>query len=278
MKATYLSRTLMVTSALKIDRFEKGQHSGADINLIDLEDAVPAADKQLAREELAKLRPEQVHGTLGVRINSVHTRDGLADLLTILDSEVEPDLVVVPKVESPQHIRLVDEILTKADRSCHLWALIETPRGVADAMAIGAASPRLTALTFGLADFAAEMGATLAWDGMLSARVQVVMAARASGLVAVDAPTFDLSDNKMLELEARKAADIGYSGKIVVHPQQIAVVNDVFSPSPDAVEWARDVVRSFEQTDGGIRVVDGSMVGPPFLRKALAILELQERR
>lgn len=278
MKPTYLSRSLMVTSALKIDRFVKGQDSGADINLVDLEDAVPAADKQLAREMFSRLRAEQVRGTLGVRINGVHTREGLADLLALLDSEVQPDLVVVPKVESPVQVQLVDEILTKANRSCHLWALIETPRGIADAMAIGAASRRLTALTFGLADFAAEMGASLAWDGMLSARVQVVMAARAAGIVAVDAPTFDLSDSTLLAVEARKAADLGYSGKIVVHPKQISVVNNIFSPTPDAVEWARDVVRSFEQDDGGIRVVDGSMVGPPFLRKALAILELQERR
>lgn len=130
----------------------------------------------------------------------------------------------------------MDEILTKADRDCNLWALIETPRGVANAMAIGAASDRLTALTFGLVDFAAEMGASLAWEGMLSARVQVVMAA---GIAAVD---------------------------------------EVFSPTPAALNWARGVVRSFEEADGGIRVVDGSMVGPPFLRKAPAILERSEGR
>jgi citrate lyase beta subunit len=278
MKAAHLSRSLLVTSALAIDRFVKGQDSGADINLIDLEDAVPAADKQPAREAFARLRRDQVRGTLGVRINGIHTRDGLADLLAILDSEVQPDVVVVPKVESPEQVRLVDEILTGANRSCHLWALIETPRGVAEAMDIGAASGRLTALTFGLADFAAEMGASLAWDGMLSARTQVVMAARAAGIVAVDAPTFDLADNALLAAEARRAADLGYSGKVVVHPKQITVVNDVFSPTPDALAWARNVVRSFEQTDGGIRVVDGSMVGPPFLRKAQAILELLENR
>jgi citrate lyase subunit beta/citryl-CoA lyase/(S)-citramalyl-CoA lyase len=266
----------MVTSALAIDRFVKGQDSGADINLIDLEDAVPAGDKHAARDTFSRLRPEQVHGTLGVRINGIHSREGLADLLAILDGAVEPDVVVVPKVESPEQVQLVDEILTKAGRKCHLWALLETPKGVAEAMAVGAASPRLTALTFGLADFAAEMGASLAWDGMLSARAQVVMAARAAGIVAVDAPTFDLSDDALLRTEASKAADLGYSGKIVVHPKQIPVVNAIFSPTPDALEWARDVVRSFEHADGGIRVVDGTMVGPPFLRKALAILELSE--
>ncbi len=278
MKAAYLSRTLMVTSALAIERFLKGQDSGADINLIDLEDAVPPTDKQVARDAFARLRAEQVRGRLGVRINGIHTREGLADLLAILDSPVQPDVVVVPKVESPEQVRLVDEILTAGGRSCHLWALLETPRGVAGAMGIGAASDRLTALTFGLADFAAEMGASLAWDGMLSARAQVVMAARAAGIVAVDAPTFDLTDSTLLATEARRAADLGYSGKIVVHPKQIPVVNEVFSPTPDALRWAHDVVRSFEQTHGGIRVVDGSMVGPPFLRKALAILELLEGR
>lgn len=276
MKPTYLSRSLMVTSALAMDRFVKGQTTGADISLIDLEDAVPAADKEEARDAFSRLRPEQVSGTLGVRINGIHSREGLSDLLAVLDSHVEPDLVVVPKVESAAQIHLVDEILTKAGRKCHLWALLETPKGVAEAMTIGAASARLTALTFGLADFAAEMGASLSWDGMLSARAQVVMAARAAGIIAVDAPTFDLADGTLLRTEARKAADLGYSGKIVVHPKQIEVVNGVFSPTADAVEWAREVVRSYEQTDGGIRVVDGTMVGPPFLRKALAILELSE--
>jgi citrate lyase beta subunit len=273
----YLSRSLLVTSALRMDRFLKGQSSDVDINLVDLEDAIPLTEKSRARREFTRLACDQVTGTLGLRINSVLSRDGLEDLLAVLDSPVEPDIVVIPKVEFAHEIELADSILETAGRTCRIWALLETPTGVANAMSIASCSRRLSALTFGMADYAAEIGASMGWESMLFARSQVVMAARSAGIIAVDAPTFDLTNLALLEAESRKSAEMGFSGKVVVHPRQIPVVNHVYGPTVENVKWARQVVHAFEDTSRGIHTVGDLMVGPPFLKKAQAILNLEER-
>ncbi|MDP9867671.1 MULTISPECIES: HpcH/HpaI aldolase/citrate lyase family protein [Streptosporangium] len=276
MNTTYLCRSLMVTSALRMDRFVKGQTAGADINLIDLEDAVPQADKERARNEFLRLERAEVTGTLGLRINSLQTRDGLEDLIAVLDSPTEPDIIVVPKVESPHQIEHVDGVLGRAGRRSRLWALVETPKGVSDAMSIATCSDRLVALTFGLADYAAEMGASMEWEAMLFARSQVVTAARGAGIDAVDAPTFDLDDLGLLRAESRRSADMGFSGKIAIHPRQLPVINEIYSPTAQAVEWAQEVVSTFERESAGILTVGSLMVGPPFLKKARSILALVE--
>ncbi|ANN16048.1 hypothetical protein SD37_10615 [Amycolatopsis orientalis] len=270
-----LCRSLLVTSALRVDRFRKGRASGADVNLIDLEDAVPTNEKARARRAYLQLTSEDLPEVLGVRINSLMTRDGLEDLLAVCDAEIEPVVIHIPKAETAEQIELADRILTAAGRASTVWAVIETSNGVANARAIVSSSPRLSGLVFGLADYAAEIGASLAWESVLFARSQVVMAARAAGIQVMDAPTFDLDDVGLLRTEARRSVDMGYTGKVAVHPRQVPIINEIYSPTAEAVTWAQQVVKKFDASSKGIHTVDGLMVGPPFLKRAQAILELQ---
>jgi (S)-citramalyl-CoA lyase len=265
-------RSMLVTSALSVERFFKDQFVGADINLIDLEDAVPADLKRHARARFLRLRPSQVSGRLGLRINSVRTHSGIRDLQAVLDAEVEPDVIVLPKVESPHEVGLADDVLTSAGRSSRLWALVESGAGVMNAPEIAAATGRLVALTFGAADFCAEIGVAMDSDLLVHARSQVVLAARTLGIEAVDSPTFELDRLNVLAEEVRKSVALGFTGKVAIHPKQVPVINDIFSPTPSDIDWATRVVAEFSNRGSCIFRIDGQMVGPPFLKKARDIL------
>jgi (S)-citramalyl-CoA lyase len=270
-------RSMLVTPAADPGRFLRGQDSGADISLLDLEDSVPAELKAQARGALLALRREQITAAFGLRVNSTRTETGLRDLLAVLDADVEPDVIVLPKVESAHEIRLVDDVLTTAGRASRLWAIIETGAGVLAAADIAAAGGRLIALTIGVADLCAETGAAMEWDALVHPRSQVALAARAHGLEAVDAPTFDLGRPGVLADEARRSAALGYTGKVAIHPRQIPAINAAYSPTPDQVAWASRVEAGYRDHGARIFTVDGEMIGPPFLKKASSILARSRR-
>lgn len=267
-----------MTPAIETGRFLKAQGSGADISLIDLEDSVPAELKDQARMCFRRLRREQISGAFGLRINSTRTETGLRDLLAVLDADVEPDVIVLPKVECGQEVEIVDGVLTTAGSSARLWAIVESGAGVLNADSIAAASgDRLIALSFGAADLCAEIGAALKWDSLVYARSQVVLAARRRGLEAVDAPTFDLDHPDVLAEDAQRSAALGFTGKVAIHPKQIPVINAAYSPTSGEVEWASRVEAGYRDHGVGIFTVDGEMIGPPFLKKASSILARARR-
>jgi citrate lyase beta subunit len=255
-----------------MDWFHKTQGCGADVNLVDLEDAVPPRQKDQARASFLQLRREHIKGPFGLRINSVRTTAGIRDLHAVLDAEVEPDIIVLPKVVSPHDVELVDDLLSSAGKSSSLWALIESADGVLNARPVASSSGRLTALTFGSADFCADIGVPLDWDALSHARSQLVLAAKAQGLEAVDAPTFDLGRLDVVAEEARKSAALGFTGKIAIHPRQLAAINAAYSPTDRDIEWATRVATGYRDDDAAIVNIDGQMIGPPFVKSADSIL------
>ncbi len=265
-------RSMIVTPALDRERFLRAQDCGADISLMDLEDSVPPELKDHARGCYLSLRPEQLRGVLGLRVNSPRTAEGLRDMVAVLDARAEPDVIVLPKVESGEEVVIIDEALTSAGKSARLWAIIEGAAGVDNAESIADSCGRLIALSFGAADLSAQIGVPLAWDPLVYARSRVVFAARGRGIEAIDAPTFNLDDPDELAQDARRSAALGFTGKVAIHPRQVPAINAAYSPTPDEVAWARRVEATYSDHGAGIFTVDGAMIGPPFVRKARSIL------
>lgn len=265
-------KSVLITPGTRLDRYQGTKTIPADAVMFDLEDAVPAEEKTIARQHWESLTYTTVRARTAVRINSFPSMDSLQDLVCVLSSEVKPDLVFVPKAETASCFRLLDEILDDAGVETGLVALIETPRGVASALQIATASRRLKALAFGAADYSMALGTGMEWDLMLHARWSIVNAAKACDLQAIDSPSFDLQNPHMLREDCERANKMGFTGKFAVHPKQVATINDVFRPDAEAVSWAIKVVQAAEGSATSIATLDGSMIGPPFLRRAQNIL------
>jgi citrate lyase beta subunit len=273
-------------------KISKAAQLGADSIVIDLEDGVALSQKEAARRVSAEAlrtldfgRSERL-----VRLNPPLPRaaDRVSDLfLADFDNTVDarPDGYVIPKVEAARQLQLVEHHLDEAERrhgwpagSVRLLALIETALGVMNLAEIARASPRLEALMFGAEDLAGDLGAqrTRAGWEVFYARSAVVTAAAAYGLQAIDMVFVDLQDLAGLAAEATLARQLGYEGKMAIHPSQVEVLNRVFTPSPDEIEQARRLVEAHaahQAAGAGAFELDGKMVDLPVVRAAERVLE-----
>jgi (S)-citramalyl-CoA lyase len=265
-------RSWLFTPATKPDRFDRAAGAGADALIIDLEDAVAPADKASARQAALDWLavPGQGDGILrAVRINQPGTHWGLEDLLGLVRSAAKPDVVVVPKTESADVLRLVDRLFVEAGKEIQLVALIESARGIAEAATIAQATPRLGALFFGAADHAADLGAECAWEPMLHARSSVINAAALAGLATIDSPFFAIADDEGLQREVAAVVRLGFTAKAAIHPRQVAAINEALTPSAEQVAEARLIL---EENAKGVGVVGGKMIDEAVARKARRIL------
>lgn len=269
MFSTY-SRAVLCTPATAPDRFASCHRSGADICLVDLEDSVPPHRKEEARAAAAAFFPGPPAPRCAIRVNAVTEPDGLRDLLAVPAYPVRPDIVLVPKVESARDIEIVDHVL---NQEVELFAVVETPRGVQRLAEIAGASPRLRALIFGAADYAAALGIGLAWAPLAHVRANLVNCARAAGIHAIDAPTFAVADLAAVRAEAELARELGFDGKIALHPRQVPVLTEVFSPDAAELAHASRVVTAGQRSGHGVTTVDGTMVGRPFFEASQRLLD-----
>jgi citrate lyase beta subunit len=208
---------------------------------------------------------------LGLRLNAPGTIPGLRDLLAVAESGVRPQVLLVPKVESPRDVDLVADVLGVDGGGPAVWALIETPLAISRLREI-LASSALAGVVFGAADYAATAGCRRTASALHYPRAALATAAAAAGLPAVDSPYFDLADLEGLRQEAEDARDLGFTGKGAVHPQQLPVIQAAFQPSPEELDRARAVVRAADAA-AGITTADGRMVGPPLVGAARALLD-----
>jgi citrate lyase subunit beta / citryl-CoA lyase len=249
----------------------KAPSLSADEVIVDLEDAVAVQDKVKARElALATLRRGPLGRTTALRVNGRSTPWWEDDLRAA--AEAHPDVVVLPKVESPEDVSAAAELLPPGTG---LEAQIETARGLVDAEGIAAAGHGLEALVFGPADLAASLGVPVLTIGAGAsdyALAHVVAAARAYGLQALDGPHARLGDDLGLVLSARRALEHGYDGKWVIHPNQIEPVNRIFTPSPADIARAR---RLLETAEGAARF-EGELVDEASRRLAESLLRRAE--
>ena len=240
----------------------------ADEVIVDLEDAVAAEDKERARElAVVALQGERLGRTTALRVNGRSTPWWEGDLRAAADAR--PEVVVLPKVESPGDVSAAAELLPEG---IGLEAQIETARGLLEAERIAAAGQGLEALVFGPADLAASLGVPVLTIGAGSADyalAHVVAAARAAGLQAVDGPHARLGDDLGLVLSARRALEHGYDGKWVIHPSQIEPVNRAFTPSPAEVDRARRLL----EAAGGASRFEGELVDEASRKLAESLLK-----
>ena len=249
----------------------KAPSLAADEAIVDLEDAVATREKEAARElAVAALRRGPLARTTALRVNGRATPWWEDDLRAA--AEARPDVVVLPKVESTEDVAAAAELLPDG---IGLEAQIETARGLAEAERIAAAGHGLEALVFGPADLAASLGVPVLTIGAgvpEYALARVVAAARAYGLQAVDGPHARLGDDLGLVVSARRALELGYDGKWVIHPSQIGPVNLLFTPSPAEVERAQ---RILEAAAGAARF-EGELVDEASRRLAESLLKRAE--
>lgn len=226
---------------------------GADALILDLEDAVAPQMKEDARRALVawhSARPD-VPGLTVIRINALSTEWGAADLA--LAVQLAPDAILLPKVDTPRDLLEVGDALDEADPdgAVRLWAMVETPRGLLNIGALAELgrdpAARLSALVAGTNDLARETGTSLGDERRYAAPwlMQIVLAARAGHLAAIDGVMNDFSDEAGFVRECAQGAAMGFDGKTLIHPRQIGPANAAFSPSADAIAEARSIVAAF---------------------------------
>lgn len=273
-------RSFIFSPGLRPDMFPKALACGTDIVCVELEDGIAPKDKAAARKNgLALFAEPQANDGVEriVRINCLRTAFGIADVQAVLDSNTPPPALMLPKVMTPDEIVWLDDLLTERGHDTRLHVIIETNQALERAFELAQASPRIDALFFGGVDMAAELRCVNAWEPLLYARSRVVHAAASAGIDAIDVPWLDLEDMDGMAEEARRARDLGFSGKGSIHPKQIPVLNDIFTPDDDQVARARRIIAAFAEADTGLVVVDGKLIEKPVLREMNRIIAIAER-
>jgi citrate lyase subunit beta/citryl-CoA lyase len=256
-------RSYLFVPANRPDRYAKACATRAHAIIVDLEDAVPADEKSVARTLLAQWLPAAPRPVL-VRINAADTEWFEGDLGVCAARNVAG--VLLPKCERVDDVRRIADAC--ADVPIH--PLIETARGLWDALTV-ARAPGVRSLLFGSLDFQADVGTSD--DELLYARSHLVVASRVAGIDApIDGVTQAIDDPELLRRDTRRSRELGFGGKACIHPKQVDIVNDCFAPSADDVAWAQAVVDAFAKAAGSAVQVDGRMVDRPVLLKAQAIL------
>ncbi|WP_417256230.1 L-malyl-CoA/beta-methylmalyl-CoA lyase [Celeribacter halophilus] len=287
--------------------FPKMAASAADVINLDLEDSVAPSDKDVARANIIEAINSIDWGkkTLAVRINSLDTPYWYRDVVDLLEQASERlDQIMIPKVGCAEDVYAVDALVTAIEaakgrqKKINFEVIIESAAGIAHVEEIAKSSPRLVAMSLGAADFAASMGMQTTGIGgtqenyyMLHgdtrhysdpwhwAQTAIVAACRTHGVLPVDGPFGDFSDDEGYRAQARRSATLGMVGKWAIHPKQIALANEVFTPSDEAVAEAREILAAMEQAKAngeGATVYKGRLVDIASIKQAEVIVAQAE--
>lgn len=284
-----LHRSYLYASGSRPELFAKAVAAGADAVILDLEDAVRPADKPGARQRVAQFVAESAPAArcaVHVRVNRRSDGYDPDDIAAVVAPGLEA--LRLPKTENAEDLRAADELLAAAERragveagAIGLYPTIESARGAANAAAIAAACPRIRRIGFGAADFLADIGVWRSGDEQTAtqhARSGLVLASRMARIgPPVDSVHTDVSDSAGLRASASFARALGFFGKSVIHPCQIGPVHEVFSPVPDEIERARQVVTAYDLSPEGALLLDGSLVDEAVVARARAVLSVAER-
>ncbi|RAH99360.1 CoA ester lyase [Acuticoccus sediminis] len=266
-------------------KLAKAYDSGADVVILDLEDSV-SADRKPAARALVREAAADAPGTVAIRVNALDT--GLVDDDLAAVMAARPAMIVLPKSETGADVAHLSARLSVheaeqdvADGATRVLAIAtETARAMFGLGTYDAAGPRLAAMTWGLEDLSAALGVSRTRDenGRVTdpfafARTMCLAGAKAAGVLPIDAVYTDFRNSEGLARESREAAADGFLGKLAIHPAQVAVINEAFTPSAEAVAAARRIVAAFEENPGaGVVSLDGRMVDRPHLINAQQLL------
>jgi malyl-CoA/(S)-citramalyl-CoA lyase len=289
--------------------FPKAAKSAADVIFLDLEDAVAPDDKEGARRNIVAGLNDIDWGTktMMVRINGLDTHYMYRDVIEVVEACERLDMILIPKVGVAADVYAVDMLVTQVENACRrsrrigFEVLIETALGMANVEAIAQSSPRLEAMSFGVADYAAStrarttvIGGVHPDSGVLAdksgdderayfwsdpwhaAQTRMLVACRAYGLRPIDGPFGDFGDPAGFVSAARRAAVLGYEGKWAIHPSQVALANEVFTPTAAEIDRARRIVAAMEaaaREGRGAVSLDGRLIDLASIRMAQSLLD-----
>lgn len=278
----YRPRRTMLYVPTHVERYlEKARGLAADSVIFDLQESVPPQHKQTARDGLIKAFSQSndfEYSERVVRVNPLHTEWGKEDLEAIKNLDI--DAILLPRIESAdsliQYIQQIDAI--RSDK-LDIMINIESPLGVLHAEEICAASDRVSCVVMGVTDLSNELKITQTNDrsGLLTSLSLVVLAARAYKKCVIDGPHFDLKNIQACEFSCRQARDLGFDGKAVVHPIQLAYTNDAFTPKLDDINRAKAIIAAINQANEegrNVAVIDDRLIEPSLKEWAERVLTL----
>lgn len=283
MKAN-VRRSLLYVPGDSEKMLQKSVAFAADVLLLNLEDGVAASRKAAARENIAAALPhvQSGHHEVVVRVNPPDTEPGALDLAAVVP--MRPDGICVPKIEQASQIGSLERILAGIEAqagipigSTQIHAMIESASGVLHALEIASASPRMASLVFGSADYVADVGCRPGPDRMemLLTLQMLVMAARAAGIAAIDAPCFDLCNPDLLCRETEQARRMGFDGKSALHPNQLDCIHRIFDPTAEEIAWAKQTIVALDAAENqgkALTTMDGKLLDNPHRLAAERIL------
>jgi citrate lyase subunit beta/citryl-CoA lyase len=257
-------------------KMQKAAGVAADVLVVDLEDSVLPQQRTLARqltaEFLATVRDRAE--SIFVRVNPVGTADFMLDCRALLENP--PGGIMLAKCRAAADVRHLEDVLE--GRRIAICPLIESPAGILNAHSIATCSAHVASLAFGAEDFSAEAGVVRTEEEieLLYARSALVTACRAAGREPIDSPCLDYQDLAKTRTSAHRARNLGFTGKLAIHPAQIPVLNEVFLPTEAEIAWARELLHAFAEGGAGTVGLDGVAIDEAVLRRARRMLSLAE--
>jgi citrate lyase beta subunit len=269
-------RTLLFAPGNRVEVHAKTLATGADVVCLDLEDAVPPALKAEARAAAIPFLCEASGAERVLRINSPRSAEGLRDLLAVIEARPAAGVIFLPKVDTADEVRWVEGLLAEAGLDLGIAVLIESVEGLENVASILKASDRIEFAMFGGADLSAELGVAIAHEPLLYARSRVVHAAKRAGIDVFDVPSLSFRDADIVRSESVAAKALGFTGKGVLHPANVAVVNEVFAPTDGEIAAAERIVAAYRASPTGLAVLDGKLVERPVVRAMERVLALRD--
>lgn len=260
-------RSVLYMPGARARALEKAKDLPADALILDLEDAVTPSEKTTARDLVANAVKDGGYGEreIIIRVNGADTEWGQADLAAA--AAAGPDAILIPKVENAAMlVEAADAIAAHgAPETTAIWAMMETPTGILNAQEIAGAHPRLAGMVLGTNDLVKELRASHqpGRAPVMTSLSIALLAARGAGLACIDGVYNAFKDDEGLRAECVQGRDMGFDGKTLIHPAQLAVTNEVFAPSPEALAEAHEQLAAFEKVEaegGGVAVVNGRIV------------------
>jgi citrate lyase subunit beta/citryl-CoA lyase len=285
---TNLRRSALYVPGDSEKMLQRSAAVSSDMLFLNLEDGVSLTQKRSARGKVVDALRSIDFGDreIVVRVNAVTDEIGLSDLADIVP--MRPDGICLPKVETVAEIQAAEDAILKAEIShglpegcTKLHAMIETAAGLLHSADIAAASPRISSLVFGAADYASDLRCLPGEDRLelLLALQLIVTSARSAGIDAIDAPCFNFRNHDLLYREATQARRLGFAGKSAIHPDQLAIINQVFDVTPEEIAWAEKTIAELDNAENrgkALSTIDGKLVENPHRAVAERILSRRQ--
>ena len=234
------------------------------------EDGIAMKDKDEARKntiEALKSLEVKHDVELVVRLNCQRTKHGLLDLESIASNKLKVKAIMLPKVKTPDEITFIDDMLTDCGLDTDLHVIMETNQALESIYDIAHSSDRIVALYFGGEDMAAELRVENKLENLVYARSRLVHAGASKGVDVIDVPYLNLENMEGMKKEAQFVKNLGFTGKGSIHPKQISILNEIFTPSEEEISKAKRIMDQFKKANTGLVVIDGKLIERPVLRE-----------